>query len=51
MDSGVNLGSCAACGRTLSAHINTSKPTKCKFVRKERKRELTNDSIRTSVRL
>jgi len=37
MDSGKNYGSCAACGKTLSAHINTSKPTKCKFVRKERK--------------
>mgnify|MGYP004449188505 CR=1 FL=1 len=38
MDSGVNWGSCGACGKTLSAHINTSKPIECKFVRKERKR-------------
>jgi 4-hydroxy-3-methylbut-2-en-1-yl diphosphate synthase IspG/GcpE len=39
MDSGVNWGSCAACGRTLSAHINTSKPIKCApFVKRETQR-------------
>jgi len=35
MDSGTNDGVCVTCGKTLSAHINTSKPTKCKFKRKE----------------
>jgi hypothetical protein len=31
MDSGQTVGACTKCGKTLSAHINTSKPTNCKF--------------------
>jgi hypothetical protein len=40
MDSGQMYGSCAECGQTMSAHINTSRPTECKFVRRPSAEEL-----------
>ena len=31
MDSGGHYGPCGECGKTLSAHINTSRPINCRF--------------------